>query len=68
MLLDFCDRVLKGFDYRDELKDYLKGKMDAVAPNLTAFIGENVNILEKCCILKQILFVCKIILVEIFYS
>jgi nucleolar protein 56 len=42
-LLSFCERVLKEFEYRDELKDYLKEKMDAVAPNLTAFIGENVG-------------------------
>jgi len=42
-LLTFCERVTKGFEYRDELKDYLKDKMDTVAPNLTAFIGENVG-------------------------
>jgi len=42
-LLGFCDRVEKEFEYRDELKDYLKEKMSAVAPNLTSFIGENVG-------------------------
>lgn len=42
-LLNFCDKVTKGYEYRDELKDYLKDKMNNVAPNLTAFIGENVG-------------------------
>lgn len=42
-MLKFCSRVISGFEYRDELKEYLRDKMDNVAPNLTAFIGESVG-------------------------
>lgn len=42
-LLSFCEKVISGYEYRDELKEYLKDKMESVAPNLTAFIGENVG-------------------------
>jgi len=42
-MMKFCDRVIHGFEYRDDLKEYLREKMDNVAPNLTAFIGENVG-------------------------
>lgn len=43
ILINFCEKTLSQFEYRDELKEYLKDKMDSVAPNLTAFIGENVG-------------------------
>jgi len=42
-MLKFCERVIAGFEYKDELKEYLREKMDSVAPNLTAFIGESVR-------------------------
>jgi len=42
-MMTFCDRVISGFEYRDDLKEYLREKMTAVAPSLTAFIGESVG-------------------------
>mmetsp|Transcript_22941 Transcript_22941/g.26629 ORF Transcript_22941/g.26629 Transcript_22941/m.26629 type:complete len:499 (+) Transcript_22941:30-1526(+) len=42
-LSNFCDQVLKQYEYRVTLQQYIKDKMNAVAPSLTAFIGENVG-------------------------
>jgi len=42
-LLAFCDRVVKGYEYRNELQKYLKDRMFSVAPSLTSFIGESVG-------------------------
>lgn len=42
-MMTFCDRVISGFEYRDDLKEYLREKMTSVAPSLTAFIGESVG-------------------------
>lgn len=42
-MMNFCDRVINGFEYRDDLKEYLREKMLSVAPSLTAFIGESVG-------------------------
>lgn len=39
---DLCKRVLNQFEFRTSIQDYLKEKMNNVAPNLTALIGENV--------------------------
>lgn len=40
--MQLCTRCLKAHELRNELQTYLKDKMNAVAPNLTALIGENV--------------------------
>jgi len=42
-LMNFCDRTISGYEYRDDLKEYLREKMLNVAPSLTAFIGESVG-------------------------
>ena len=36
-------RVISLSEYRKSLTDYLKEKMDAVAPNLTALLGERIG-------------------------
>ena len=42
-MANFCDQVLKQYEYRLSLQQYIKDKMNAVAPSLTSFIGENVG-------------------------
>lgn len=38
-----CDQVISISQYRGELADYLKNRMNAIAPNLTALVGELVG-------------------------
>jgi nucleolar protein 58 len=38
-----CDQVINIFDYRAQLYDYLKNRMNAIAPNLTTMVGELVG-------------------------
>ncbi|MFS8006221.1 putative Nop domain-containing protein [Helianthus anomalus] len=40
---DLCDQVLSLSEYRAQLYDYLKSRMNIVAPNLTAIVGELVG-------------------------
>ncbi|GMI84465.1 hypothetical protein like AT3G05060 [Hibiscus trionum] len=40
---DLCDQVLNLAEYRAQLYDYLKNRMNTVAPNLTALVGELVG-------------------------
>lgn len=39
----FSERVVEQIDFREKLSEYLKQRMNAVAPNLTALIGEMVG-------------------------
>jgi RNA processing factor Prp31 len=39
----FTERVVDLINYRETLQEYLKQRMNAVAPNLTALIGEMVG-------------------------
>lgn len=39
----FADRVIELSSYRDHLREYLQTKMNQVAPNLSALIGEQVG-------------------------
>lgn len=39
----FTERVVDLINFRDALQEYLRQRMDAVAPNLTALIGETVG-------------------------
>ena len=39
----FSERVIEQIEFRERLQDYLKQRMNAVAPNLTALIGEIVG-------------------------
>lgn len=41
-ILNFADRVIQLCDYRKSLQAYLREKMDLVAPNLGALIGDTV--------------------------
>ncbi|EPS70798.1 hypothetical protein M569_03961, partial [Genlisea aurea] len=38
-----CDQVLSLAEYRAQLHDYLKARMNTIAPNLTAIVGELVG-------------------------
>ncbi|GJX38924.1 probable nucleolar protein 5-2 [Tanacetum coccineum] len=40
---DLCDQVLSLSEYRAQLYDYLKSRMNSIAPNLTALVGELVG-------------------------
>jgi nucleolar protein 56 len=40
---EFADYVLRHFQYKKELQEYLKGEMEKVAPNLTSLLGESVG-------------------------
>ncbi len=40
---DLCDQVLSISEYREQLYDYLKNRMQAIAPNLTVLVGELVG-------------------------
>lgn len=40
---DLCDQVLSLAEYRAQLYDYLKNRMNTIAPNLTALVGELVG-------------------------
>jgi len=40
---ELCDQVLSLSEYRAQLYDYLKNRMDTIAPNLTALVGELVG-------------------------
>jgi len=42
-IVDLCNQVIDIHDYRDELFEYLKNRMQAIAPNLTALLGELVG-------------------------
>ncbi|KAK3018162.1 hypothetical protein RJ639_003832 [Escallonia herrerae] len=43
MIVEQCDQVISLAKLRAELYDYLKSRMNAVAPNLTALVGELVG-------------------------
>jgi len=40
---DLCDQVISISEYREQLFDYLKSRMNAMAPNLTVMVGELVG-------------------------
>ncbi len=42
-LIEFVDYVLRHFEYKRNLQDYLRDEMNKVAPNLTALLGESVG-------------------------
>lgn len=42
-ITNLCDQVLEISEYRNQLYEYLKNRMMAVAPNLTALVGELVG-------------------------
>lgn len=37
---DLCDQVLSLSEYRAQFYDYLKSRMNSIAPNLTALVGD----------------------------
>lgn len=41
-LRTFCEYLVSHFDFKISLQGFMKGKMDFIAPNLTALVGENV--------------------------
>lgn len=41
-LKELCEKTLKMFQFRKEIQEYLKGRMEIVAPNLTELIGQNI--------------------------
>lgn len=42
-ILQLCDQVIEITNYRQQLYDYLKARMTAMAPNLTVLVGELVG-------------------------
>jgi len=42
-IIELCDQVMESTAYRDELTDYIKHRMQAIAPNLTVLVGELVG-------------------------
>ncbi len=42
-IFSLCDQILELTDYRATLSEYLKNRMQAVSPNLTALVGELVG-------------------------
>jgi len=42
-IMNLADQVLELNDYRDSLSEYLKNRMNAIAPNLTLMVGELVG-------------------------
>lgn len=40
---NFSERVVEQIEFRERLSEYLRQRMNAVAPNLTALIGEMVG-------------------------
>jgi len=42
-ITELCDQVIELSQYRKQLYEYLKQRMSAIAPNLTAMIGELVG-------------------------
>lgn len=42
-IINLADQILELNDYRDSLSEYLKNRMNAIAPNLTLMVGELVG-------------------------
>ncbi|KAJ8020090.1 Nucleolar protein 58 [Holothuria leucospilota] len=42
-IIYLCDQVIEMTEYRTQLYDYLKNRMQAIGPNLTALVGELVG-------------------------
>jgi len=42
-ITELCNQVLEMGEYREQLYEYLKNRMQAIAPNLTALVGELVG-------------------------
>jgi len=40
---ELCDQVIEISEYREQLYDYLRNRMQAIAPNLTVIVGELVG-------------------------
>jgi len=40
---ELCDQVIEISEYREQLYDYLRNRMNAIAPNLTVIVGELVG-------------------------
>ena len=38
-----CEQVVAISEYREQLSEYLRNRMQAIAPNLTALVGELVG-------------------------
>ncbi len=36
---ELCDKTLKMYEFRKEIQEYLKNRMEIVSPNLTELIG-----------------------------
>uniref|UniRef100_A0AC34QM52 Nop domain-containing protein n=2 Tax=Panagrolaimus sp. JU765 TaxID=591449 RepID=A0AC34QM52_9BILA len=40
LISQLCDQVIEMYEYRSQLSEYLKNRMNALAPNLTVLLGE----------------------------
>jgi RNA processing factor Prp31 len=41
--VDLCNQVISIAEYREQLSEYLRNRMQAIAPNLTCLVGEIVG-------------------------
>jgi nucleolar protein 58 len=42
-IIELCTQTIDIFEYKDELYEYLKSRMETIAPNLTVLVGELVG-------------------------
>lgn len=42
-IIELCNKILKHFEFRAKIQEFLRRRMVLVAPNLTSLIGENVG-------------------------
>jgi len=42
-VVDLADQVIEIYEYREELSEYIRSRMNAIAPNLTMLVGELVG-------------------------
>ena len=54
----FAKKVVSLADYRKELAEYLRSKMDSVAPNLASLIGDTVSMRSYTCMKLFLATIC----------
>lgn len=54
----FAKKVVSLADYRKELSEYLRSKMDSVAPNLASLIGDTVSVMHSTLPPLNLVIIC----------
>jgi len=55
-VVELCEQVVSITEYREQLFEYLKNRMQAIAPNLTTLIGEMAGNTTHCSYWKFVKF------------